>query len=164
MIGQPMDGPHMARLAWLAIVAAAPGTLAACATSLNAGARDSFARTAACAADRVSVVPRPDYKPPSSGEPSAPDDAADPGSLGYWQQRRSSARRMSEAPEADCEMFEATGCGQRRLLCCRHPFARDSSGVLVERTDTVDCQPRSDDGAKGQGAAPPPSAPAPTGS
>ncbi len=145
-----MTGPRVARLARLLILAAlvlAVEALAACTTSLNVGARDSFAQAARCAPDGVSVVSRPDYKPSSSVEPSSPDDDAGPGGLGFWQQRRNLDRRISEAPEADCEMFEVTGCGQRRLFCCRHPFARDSTGVLVMRTDTVDCQPRPDDRA-----------------
>jgi hypothetical protein len=145
MIVSGMNGPRVARWARLAILApltVAVGVLAACATSLHVGARDSFARAARCAPDGISVVPRPDYKSPSSAEPSSPDEDAGPGSLGFWQQRRNLDRRISEAPEADCEMFEVTGCGQRRLFCCRHPFARDSTGVLVMRADTVDCQPR----------------------
>jgi hypothetical protein len=163
-----MDRPHVARLARSVILVArtmAVGALVACATSLNGGARDSFTRVVTCAADRVSVVPRPDIKPPSSPEPQSPDEAAGPGGMGYWEQRRKSERRMSESPEADCETFEVTGCDQRILFCCRHPWARDSTGVLAVRTDTVDCQRRSDDLSKSQGAAPPPpSAPPANGS
>jgi hypothetical protein len=156
MIVRRMNRSHVSRLARLATLAAhtiALGVLAACATPLNGGARDSFVRVVTCAADHVSVVPRPDIKPPSSAGLSSSDDAAGPGGMGYWQQRRKSERRMSESPEDDCETFEVTGCDQRILFCCRHPWARDSTGVLVMRTDAVDCQRRSEGSAKSQGAA-----------
>jgi hypothetical protein len=131
---------------------------------LNGGARDSFARVVTCASDRVSVVSRPDYKAPSSPEPSSPDEAAGPGGVGYWQHRRNAGRTRPEMHDAACEMFEVTGCGQRLLFCCHHPMARDSTGAQAI-ADTVDCEQRSDDGAKSQGdaastaplSAPPPS-------
>jgi hypothetical protein len=115
--------------------------LAACATPLSSGARDTFARMTKCASDPVSVVPHPDSGLHAS-QPSPPDDSSDPGKLAYWQERRSAQVSRPPAPDADCEMFEVTGCGQHLLLCCRHPLARDSTGVLMARTDAVECEAR----------------------
>jgi hypothetical protein len=125
--------------AWSAATLVALAGLAACTTSLSGGARDTFARTARCASGPVTVVPRPDYRPHAS-EPAPPDESADPGKLVYWQQRREPSRPT--APDADCEVFEVTGCGQQLLFCCRHPWARDSTGVVAARSDVVACEAR----------------------
>jgi hypothetical protein len=161
MIGGRMAWHEASKSAWpamLGVLVVAP--LASCATSLNEGARNSFGRVVTCASDRVSVVSRPDYKPPSSLEPSSPDEAAGPGGLAYWQQRRHAGRNRPETPDAACEVFEVAGCGQRLLFCCHHPMGRDSTGAQSVRTDAVDCEQRPDDRPKSQGdtaaPAPPP--------
>jgi hypothetical protein len=131
----------MARPIETAAALVALAGLAACTTSLSGGARDTFVRTAKCPSEPVSVVPRSNA-PPRASEPAPPDDTADPGKLAYWQERRSTQASRPVAPGADCEVFEVTGCGQHLLFCCRHPLARDSTGVLTTRSDAVECEAR----------------------
>jgi hypothetical protein len=115
--------------------------VAACTTSLSSGARDTFARTAKCSSGPVSVVAHADSPAAASG-PAPPDDSSDPGKLAYWQQRRNAERSRPATPDTGCETFEVTGCGQRLLFCCRHPWARDSTGVMAQRNDAVECETR----------------------
>jgi hypothetical protein len=129
----------------------AVGVLVSCA-SLGGGARDDFAKTTNCPPDRVTVVPRPDYRVTLPPEPSPPADvAADPGRLAYWRQQQHAARSKQQNP--DCDFFEVSGCGKRVILCCDHPTT--ASGT---RTDIgqVDCAWRY---ALPQSGAPAPSAP-----
>jgi hypothetical protein len=116
------------RPATLALFASAFGLLASCA-SLNGTARDEFAKATTCPPERVTVVPRPDYRMPLPPDAPPPADiAADPGRLAYWQQQRDTQRHHLQNP--DCEMFEATGCGQSLMLCCEHPTG-DQGEVLM---------------------------------
>lgn len=98
--------------------------LASCATEYG-GARDTFVHDQSCPADRVTVVPLPDYRRPLPPPPSPPPDvASDPERLATWQKQREAERAQAARPiGADgnvCDVFQVTGCGQQRLLCCDH--------------------------------------------
>jgi hypothetical protein len=119
-----------AQFATTGVLAATLGVLASCAT-LSGGARDTFSQITACSPDRVSVVARPDLSKP---EPSSSPELLPP--VGHGRHRH----QPSQAPAPhDCDMFEATGCGQLLLLCCGHPWAIDSNGARVKASEKVDC-------------------------
>jgi hypothetical protein len=102
------------------VLALAPALLAAC--SLSGGARDAFSRAKSCPADQVAVVARPDYRvpmPPDSPPPA--DIAAAPDRLAMWQQQHTKQRAAIERG-CGADFFEVTGCGQRAILCCGHPY------------------------------------------
>jgi hypothetical protein len=111
------------------VPAAALGMLVSCAT-LSEGARDNFARITKCSPDQVSVMSRPDFQPPAA--PSSPD--LPPVGRGRRQHLAS-----QESENTDCDMFEATGCGKRLILCCDHPLGTDSSGAPARHTERVEC-------------------------
>jgi hypothetical protein len=116
--------PSFAR-ATAALLAVAVGALASCA-SLSGGARDTFAQLTTCPTDRVTVVSAPDsLRPTLPPEPSPPPEvAADAARLAVWHQEQEAKRRYLDRPCSEfgaVDTFEATGCGQRLVLCCAHP-------------------------------------------
>ncbi len=121
--------------------------LFACACAvLSTGARDTFAKRFSCPPDRVRVTARPDVPPHEAlgietrRTPPPANVAADPERLRYFREQRAAENSRSGA---SCEVYEATGCGQARLLCCAHPFDMEGDTLGSE----VDC-----DGAPGWGA------------
>lgn len=110
------------------------GMLASCA-SLSGEAGNEFARTASCPPDRVTVLSRvgPGFVPEES---PPPDVAADPERLAFWRQQQEA---RTQAMFGGCEWFEASGCGQREILCCEHPTG-DHGEVF---TSSAVCTPKS---------------------
>ena len=114
--------------------------LAACA-SLPGGARDFFVRRSSCPADRVTVVAIPDYQDPLPPDPPPPADvAADAGRLAVWRQQREAARKRGGNWKCGRKMYEVTGCGQRQLLCCDHPWVAQDPAHPGYAYDQVQCE------------------------
>jgi hypothetical protein len=106
----------------LLLVLALPSGLVGC-QSKEGGAREKFSQELTCPAERVEVRERSDLKPsmlyPQVSPP--PDIAADPGRLAMWKAEQE--KRDENADEA-CDLFEARGCNQQSLVCCRRHSKR----------------------------------------
>ena len=89
--------------------------------SLAKGATEEFAADFTCPADRVEVRPRTDIQPNDlrRQKPPAPpaDVAADPERLALFLEQQ---KKKADAANRLCEVFEARGCGNQVLYCCRH--------------------------------------------
>lgn len=126
----------------------AAGMLTSC-KSLSSGASETFSKLTTCPPERVTVVARPDYRRPVPPDSPPPDVAADPGRLAFWHQQRE--QKLREAGDNPCfgdTPFEATGCGQRLILCCGHPTGSTPGSVNAAQ---VGCVPMPEDAPAGSG-------------
>ena len=115
--------------------------------SLSGGARDAFVKSETCPFDRVTVTPSSYRKPVLLDVTPAPADiAADPGRLALWNQQRDEARARATQAAANpgCDMFEVTGCGRRRVLCCGYRTGPDVGQGPVIYPNLVDCRQQPD--------------------
>ena len=103
-----------------AIAAALVSASLACGSPRQWLARDDFARSYACPADRIEVRARPDLADRAdaasfaAAAPPPPEIASDPERLRVWE---ANARAERERERGD--WFEVVGCGHDAVFRCR---------------------------------------------
>jgi hypothetical protein len=94
--------------------------------SLAGVAKNEFATLTTCPSDGVTVLPRPDFRPPAPPDVQ-PTDAA------RSADRQAFSRKLRDAKGktlySGCEWFEVSGCNQRLVLCCEQRPGRDGDKV-----------------------------------